>query len=108
MTQPFSCATLALSYIKGPRVDDWVAHQIHELYTMAYGDITANPPVLASHLPEDEECWDRFARTFLAMYTNMAAAEQAYSDLTKLTMVGEDINEYVAQFEHLLLCAGWE
>ena len=42
------------------------------------------------------------------MYTDTAATEQAYSDLTKLTMVGEDVDDYVAQFKHLLLCAGWE
>ena len=108
MTQPFSCAALALSYIKGPKVDDWVAHQIHKLYTMAYRDITAVPPVLATHLPDDEECWDRFARTFLAMYTDMAAAEQAYSELTKLQMICKDVNDYVAHFEHLLLCTRWE
>ena len=32
MLQPFLHAALALSYIKGPKVDNWVANQIHELY----------------------------------------------------------------------------
>ena len=42
------------------------------------------------------------------MYTDTTAAEQAYSDLTKLKMEGEEIDKYVAQFEQLLLRAGWE
>ncbi len=37
MLNPFNCVTLALSYIKGINVDDWVAQQIDEVYWKVYG-----------------------------------------------------------------------
>jgi hypothetical protein len=42
------------------------------------------------------------------VFTDAASAEQAYEDLTKLEMKGDDIDEYVAAFERLIIRAGWE
>ena len=39
MTNPFQRVALALSYIKGPRVDDWVAQQMNEAATKVYNNI---------------------------------------------------------------------
>jgi hypothetical protein len=36
------------------------------------------------------------------------SSEQAYSDLTKLEMKGDKIDNYVATFQNLIVRAGWE
>jgi hypothetical protein len=36
------------------------------------------------------------------------SSEQAYTDLTKLEMKGDEINNYVATFKNLIVRAGWE
>jgi hypothetical protein len=36
------------------------------------------------------------------------SSEQAYSDLTKLEMKGDEIDDYVTTFENLIVRAGWE
>jgi hypothetical protein len=49
-----------------------------------------------------------FIDEFQRVFTDTASAEQAYEDLTKLEMKGDDIDEYVAAFERLIIRAGWE
>jgi len=45
MMDPYRRAALALSYIKGPRVDDWVAQQAQEAVEKVHGFPNANHPV---------------------------------------------------------------
>ena len=49
MANPFARVALALSYIKGPNVDNWVAQQIDEVYWKVHGDPTRNPPLQPTH-----------------------------------------------------------
>ena len=108
MTNPFQRVALALSYIKGPRVDDWVAEQSDELGYKAYGNLNATPPTEPTHLDTDEGLWTDFVTNFERAFAETASAEQAYADLTKLKMKGDEIDLYIANFEHLLAKAGWE
>jgi len=38
MANPFSRVALALSYIKGTNVDDWVEQEVNETYWKVHGD----------------------------------------------------------------------
>lgn len=108
MTHPFQRVALALSYIKGPRVDDWVAEQSDEVVYKVYGNLNATPPTEPTHLDTDEGLWTEFVTNFETAFAETASAEQAYADLTKLKMNGDEIDEYIANFERLLAKAGWE
>ena len=99
MVNPYQRVALALSYIKGPRVDDWVAQQMVAAATKVYNGI---------YLETDERLWTEWETTFTTAFTDTASAEQAYADLTKLEMRGDEIDEYIATFEHLREKAGWE
>ena len=108
MMNPFQRVALALSYIKGPRVDDWVLQQGDELAVRVQGDTRAQPPTPPTHNENDEWLWTHFVDEFQRAFTDTASAEQAYEDLTKLEMKGDDVDEYVAAFERLIVRAGWE
>ena len=59
MTLPFNCVLMALSYIRGPLVDDWVDAQETHLTTRT--DTTQTP-----HVPEtDLVLWTEFATAFM-------------------------------------------
>ena len=64
--------------------------------------------VQATHQAEDEVLWNDFTTDFTDAFANTASAEQAYANLTKLEMKGDEIDEYIAAFEYLLIQAGWE
>jgi hypothetical protein len=108
MTNPFQRIALALSYIKGPRVDDWVAQQSNVTVWKVFGNPNANPPTVPIYHDDDERLWNEFVDDFGRAFADTAAAEQAYADLTRLEMKGDEIDEYVATFEHLLSKAGWD
>jgi len=56
----------------------------------------------------DEQIWNEWVTNFKQAFANTATADQAYADLAKLEMRGDEIDEYLAAFEHLRLKAGWE
>jgi len=105
MNHPYQRVALALSYIKGPKVDDWVAHETNELYYKVDGNRNANTPRQATH-HDDEAPWDDVVRDFEQAFADTASVEHAYADLTRLEMKVDEIDEYVARFEHLLTKAG--
>ena len=108
MTNPFQREALALSYMKGPKVDDWVLQQGGQLAIQVQGNHWANPPTQGTHLDTDEQLCTKFVTDFERTFTDTASAKRAYGDLMKLEMKGDDIDEYIAAFEHLIIRAGWE
>ena len=108
MTNPFQRIALALSYIKGPCVDDWVAKTSDDTVRKVFGDPQAIPPIQPIYADNDENLWNEFVNDFAQAFADTAAAEQAYADLSKLEMKGDEIDEYIATFEHLLARAGWD
>ena len=108
MANPFARVALALSYIKGPNVDDWVAQQIDEVYWKVHGDPTRNPPLQPTHRDDDERLWTEFVGDFTDAFGDTAEAERAYGDLQKLELRGNRVDDYIATFEKLLRRAGWD
>jgi hypothetical protein len=74
MVSPYKRVILALSYMKGPMIEDWTDNQLNNLTTKT---TQANNPI-----GRDEEClWTEFEAAFTAAFTNTTKQQQAYEAL---------------------------
>ena len=103
MKLPANRVALALTYIKGDKVNNWVYRQIELLSTKVDGDGRNRP----SHDEDDEDLWTEFVDDFIRAFVHTASKEEAYSKLQQLVMKGLEVDEYVVEFELLALEAGW-
>jgi hypothetical protein len=104
MKLPADRVALALTYIKGPKVNNWVYRQIELLSKRVDGDGRHSPDYHES----EEELWTNFVDDFIKAFIHTAGKEEAFSQLRALNMVGLEVDEYVAEFELLVLEAGWK
>ena len=101
MTKAYDRVLTALTYIRGPMINDWVNNQEKNL--IARTDTTK-----PNHVREDDEVlWTEFETAFHDAWTDTSKKQNAYDQLMKLTMAGWDIDTYIATFERLALAAGW-
>jgi Retrotransposon gag protein len=56
----------------------------------------------------DKTIWQAFEDEFVAAFTDTTRREQAMLDLINIAMKGDDLNTYMATFEHLREHVGWE
>jgi Retrotransposon gag protein len=94
MKQPYNRVLMALTYIKGPRVEDWQEARLEELTN-------------TNLHPDDEALWTTFEQKFKDTYTNSNKKRAAYDKLMTLQMKGGDIDTYITTFDNLLAKAGW-
>jgi Ty3 transposon capsid-like protein len=94
MKQAYNHVLMALTYIKGPRVDDWQEAWLEEL-------------VNSNLVPDDEALWTNFEQKFKDTYTDSNKKRAAYDKLMTLQIKGGDIDTYIATFNNLLAKAGW-
>ena len=100
MTKAYDRVLTALTYIRGPMVNDWVNTQENNLVTRTD---TTHP----NHVREDDErLWTEFEMAFQDAWTDTSKKQNTYDQLMKLTMAGWDIDTYIATFERLALAAG--
>ncbi|KAI0277201.1 hypothetical protein BC826DRAFT_976666 [Russula brevipes] len=95
---------LALTLMEGKRVDNWVMQQTQKLIERVDGVGRRR----ATHTEDDEELWTTFAADFLLAFMHTASKEEAYSKLTKLTMNGYLVDEYISAYEILIIQADWD
>ena len=101
ITVPFDRVLTALSYIRGPLVNDWVNSQEEHLTTRT--DTTVTPHVLET----DEVLWTEFTTAFQNSWKDSSKKQNAHDQLRKLVMKGWDIDTYIVTFERLALSANW-
>ena len=102
MKVPFDRVLTALTYMRGPLINDWVDQQEKKL--AARIDTSQH-----NHVQEDNEIlWNEFKTSFLAAWTDTSKKQNAYDQLMHLTMNGWDVDTYIATFDHLTLAAGWD
>ena len=101
MTLPFDRVLTALSYIRGPLIDDWVNAQETQLTTRT--DTTQTTFVQET----DPVLWTEFATAFQNAWKDTAKKQNAHDQLRKLVMKGWDIDTYIVTFERLALAANW-
>ena len=70
------------------------------------GDMTNG--ILLTHQTHDEQLWEDFGHDFQRAFTDTTSEQPAYGKLTNYMMNNKSINEYIAQFEHLLQKVGWD
>ena len=101
MTKAYDRVLMALTYIRGPMINDWVNTQENNL-------IACTNTTKPNHVREDDEVlWAEFETAFHDAWTDTSKKQNMYNQLMKLTMAGWDIDTYIATFERLALAAGW-
>ena len=102
MKIPYDRVLTALTYMRGPLINDWIDQQEKKLAVRT--DTTKR-----GHVPEtDEALWNEFETAFLNAWTDTSKKQNAYDQLMRLTMNGWDVDTYIATFDRLALAAGWD
>jgi Retrotransposon gag protein len=97
MKQLYVCVAMALSLIRGPKVDDWVNGQLNNLEQKA----CMTPR-------SDKTLWTEFKAAFTSAFTDTTKKEDAYQKLKHLKMKDESVDDYIMSFNSLATKAGWE
>ena len=96
----FQRVNLALSRIRGEKVNEWVDEQLQNLVNKTTG---AN-----ALQTSDEALWNAFYTDFKRAFTNTTEELDAHQALKRLRMQGEDLDTYVATFRTLARKAHYE
>jgi hypothetical protein len=95
----------ALTFIKGPQVDDWAYDMADQLSIKVEGNpITGDPP---THAEGDQALWDWFTRSFRDAFTDSTRKQDAYSHLTKMELNMDKVDMSITLFKRLIREAGW-
>jgi hypothetical protein len=96
----YSRVLLALSFIKGLNVVNWVSTQFdqldEDLVNICGGD------------EEDEDLWKEFEKRFKRAYISSTAKENTYIKLQSLKMKGDQLDKYIVDFSTLIGELGWD
>jgi hypothetical protein len=95
----------ALTFIKGPQVNDWAYDMADQLSIKVEGNpITGDPP---THAEGDQALWDWFAQSFRDTFTDSTKKQDAYSRLTKMELNMDNVDTSITLFKQLIREAGW-
>jgi hypothetical protein len=98
---PYLQTIYALTFIKGPLINNWANDQVTELHNKV--TCMQNP------IEQDKKVlWTEFSATFTAAFTNTARAQNAHMALMHLRMRGSDLDTYIATFKHLASQANYQ
>jgi hypothetical protein len=98
MCQPFTRATLFLSFIKGPAVHEWNMLQVNWLMTRAR---------TGAH-PTEEFLYDTVEAAFQSAFTDTMSVQRAKAEFHLISMERSDLDGYVSKFERLARLAGYD
>jgi len=105
MRNAFERSNLLLTYMKGPKVQQWAARKGEELTLAVLGDPANNvAPVYNS---DDEQLWNHLTLDLRTAYSEYHGAEGAYRAIKNLRQKAGYADDYIVQFENLLSKAGW-
>jgi hypothetical protein len=71
-------------------------------------DLTLMNGIVLTYQTNDERLWIEFGCDFRHAFADMASEQWAYGELANCTVGSKSIDEYIAQFEHLLQKVGWD
>ncbi len=92
---PIRQVTMALTLIKGEKVNLWVKNMLDSLRRL--NPIQYNVPAV----------WNHFERAFQDKFTDSTKELRARNQLEKLKFRYPDINGYIAKFKDLIIQAGY-
>jgi hypothetical protein len=91
---------LALSFIKGQNVVNWVGTQINQL--------EENLTNICGGDEDDEDLWQEFEKEFKRAFISSTAKESAYIKLQSLKMKGDQLDEYIVELVTLIGELSWD
>lgn len=93
ISNPFNHVLMALLYIKGPLVEDWVSAQDRRLKRCL-------DPLHADYVPDNSETlWLEFEVAFKSAWKDSEKTQSAYEQVMKLTMKDLNVDSYIATFK---------
>jgi hypothetical protein len=98
MCQPFTRATLFLSFIKGPAVHEWNMLQVNWLMTRAR----------TGALLTEEFLYDIVEAAFRSAFTDTMSVQRAKAEFHLISMEHSDLDGYVSKFERLARLADYD
>ena len=102
MKVPYDRILTALTYMRGPLINDWVDQQEKKLAKRINTSTT-------NWVTETNEIlWTEFETAFLAAWTDTSKKQNAFDQLMRLNMSGWDVDTYIATFDRLTAAAGWD
>ena len=102
ISNPFNRILTALSYMRGPSIDTWVD------YEGGWLQHRTNPRVDGHLQDTDEALWNEFARDFENAWKDTASVINAEEQLSRLTMKGLEVDNYISTFTRLAVAAEFE
>jgi hypothetical protein len=104
MELPYYRVLLALGYIRGCKSRIWVGDWVDKQLTALTNKVTGEMSTVAT----DEQLWDDFVSAFERAFTSTTAKYDTMIQLRALEMEGQDLDTYMAVFEHLASKAGYD
>jgi hypothetical protein len=98
MHQPFTRATLFLSFIKGPAVHEWNMLQVNWLMTHAR----------TRALPTKEFLYNTIEAVFWSAFTYTMSVQRVKAEFQLISMECGDLNGYTSKFERLAHLSGYD
>ena len=71
MKNAYTQTTLALSFMRGPAINDWVLQQTERLYMKCNGDILNG--IAPTYCTNNKQLWVEFSQEFGHTFTNIAS-----------------------------------
>lgn len=91
------CISVALSYIHGPKVDDWVEYMLNKVERALRQGVQ----------PEHEALWEMFIQDFSLSFTDTTKVQNVHQELLELQMQPNQLDDYISMSEHLHALVGW-
>jgi hypothetical protein len=96
----YSRVLLALSFVKGQNVVNWVGTQTDQL--------EENLVNICGGDEDDEDLWREFEKEFKRAFISSTVKETAYVKLQTLKMKGDQLDEYIVDLTTLIEELGWD
>ena len=96
----YSRMLIALSYIQGPQVINWVETQIEA--------IEEDLCIICGNDEYDSILWRDFEKRFKSAYISSTTKETAFVKLKNLKMKGDHLDEYIAEHTTLVSEVEWD
>jgi Retrotransposon gag protein len=98
MVNAYARTALILTFIKGENINNWVSHQLDLLIKRIKNRIKHS----------DKAHWDLFEADFMTAFVNSGSQQTAYTQLEKLSMGMDNLDQYISTFNRLLKQAGFQ
>jgi hypothetical protein len=96
----YSRVLLALSFIKGQNIVNWVGTQIDQLEENLVNQCGGDE--------DNEDLWQEFEKEFKRAFISSTTKETAYIKLQALKMKGDQLDEYIVELVTLIGELGWD